>query len=70
MVTHLPIQCPKNPHNNSQPIQDHGKATLNIVGVTPLGTKAEMVVQVITHAQAKGNLDTAMKELVQAPTKK
>ena len=43
-----------------------------MVGVIPLGIEDKMVVlvQVITRAQSKGNLDAIMEELVQIPTKK
>ena len=73
MVTHLPLHCPKNPHNTSQPVQEPGKANLNMVGVIPLGIEDEIVVtlQVITRAQAKDLREPITKENIEiVPTKK
>ena len=73
MVTHLPIHCPKNPHNIPQPGPDLGKTNLNIVGIIPSGTEDEAVVplQVITRAQAKELPEPIMEENIElAPTKK
>ena len=73
MVTHLPIHCPKNPHNIPQPIQEPEKANLNMVGVIPLGTKDETVVplQMISRARAKDLPEPIIEENIEiVPTKK
>ena len=69
---HLPIHCPKNLHNIPQSSQDPSKATINMVGVIPSRIKDEMVVLVqgVTHAQAKDQPKIIMEEIEQAPTKK
>ena len=60
----MPLHCPRNPTNQSQPNQDKGKSPLNVVQVTPSGTKDEMVVpiQVVTRVQAKENPQLQPKE--------
>ena len=73
MVTHLPVHCPKNPHNTPQPRPDPEKANLNMVGITPSRIKDEIVfpLQVITKAQAKELPEPIIEENIElAPTKK
>ena len=70
-VSHLPIQCPKNPANGTQAQQDKGKAPLNMIQIIPSRIEDKMVVPIhaFTRAQAKENPKLQPKELEQVANK-